>query len=154
MGTRKSERYRYHQTPKLLNFYYHKKNKTSGHIWQGRYKSFIVEEKSYYLSLIRYIEANALRAKLVKRAEGWVYGSLAERVFKIREMLDETYIELDNTWKDEVNMPIAQKELNKIRNSVNRQAPLGEESRQLETAVKHGLLSTLNERGRPRKDKL
>ncbi|MDA3945833.1 MAG: transposase [Helicobacteraceae bacterium] len=41
--------------------HYHKKNKTSGHIWQGRYKSFIVEEESYYLSVIRYIEANALR---------------------------------------------------------------------------------------------
>ncbi|NYT27836.1 MAG: hypothetical protein H0A76_08040 [Candidatus Thiodubiliella endoseptemdiera] len=25
--------------------YYHKKNKTSGHIWQGRFKSFIVEKR-------------------------------------------------------------------------------------------------------------
>ena len=39
--------------------YYHKNNKTSGHIWQGRYKSFMVEKDSYYLTLIRYIEANA-----------------------------------------------------------------------------------------------
>jgi putative transposase len=89
----------------------------------------------------------------VKRAEEWIYGSLAERVFNIRTMLDETYIELDNRWKDEVNMTIPQKELNKIRNSVNRQAPLGEESWQLETAIKYGLLSTLNERGRPKKDR-
>ncbi len=37
--------------------YYHKKNKTSGHIWQGRFKSFIVEKDSYYLTLMRYIEA-------------------------------------------------------------------------------------------------
>ena len=29
--------------------YYHKKNKTSGHIWQGRYKRFIVEKESYCL---------------------------------------------------------------------------------------------------------
>jgi len=49
--------------------YYHRKNKTSGHIWQGRYKSFIVQKDSYYLSLLRYIEANALRAKLVNEAE-------------------------------------------------------------------------------------
>ena len=59
--------------------YYHKKNKTSGHIWQGRYKSFIVEKESYYVTLIRYIEANALRAKLVRKAEDWDYGSLIER---------------------------------------------------------------------------
>jgi len=39
-----------------------------------------------------------------------------------------------------------------IRNSVNRQAPLGDEKWQVETAIKYGMLSTLNERGRPRKD--
>ena len=50
--------------------YYHKKNKTSGHIWQGRYKSFMVEQESYYIALIRYIEANALRADLVERKHG------------------------------------------------------------------------------------
>ena len=34
----------------------------------------------------------------------------------------------------------------------NRQAPLGNEKWQVDTATKHGMLSTLNERGRPRKD--
>lgn len=42
--------------------------------------------------------------------------------------------------------------LNNIRNSVNRQVPLGNEKWQIETATKYGMLSTLNERGRPRKD--
>ena len=40
--------------------YYHKKNKTSGHIWQGRFKSFIVEQESYYITLIRYYSTSAL----------------------------------------------------------------------------------------------
>jgi len=35
--------------------------------------------QSYYITLIRYIEANALRAKLVRKAEDWDYGSLIER---------------------------------------------------------------------------
>ena len=43
-------------------------------------------------------------------------------------------------------------ELHAIRNSVNRQAPLGNEKWQVETATKYGMLSTLNQRGRPRKD--
>ena len=42
-------------------------------------------------------------------------------------------------------------ELHNIRNSVNRQAPQGNEKWQVETATKYGMLSTLNERGRPRK---
>ena len=56
--------------------YYHRKNKTSGHIWQGRYKSFIVQKENYYLTLIRYVEANAKRAKLTKDAKTWIYSSL------------------------------------------------------------------------------
>ena len=131
--------------------YYHKKNKTSGHIWQGRYKSFIVEKESYYITLIRYIEANAKRAKLVRKAEEWDYGSLMEREQKHRTILSKPMVELDEDWVAYVNEPIKQNVLNHIRNSVNRQAPLGNEKWQVATAVKYGMLSTLNERGRPRK---
>ncbi len=132
--------------------YYHKKNKTSGHIWQGRYKSFIVEKESYYITLIRYIEANALRAKLVRKAKDWDYGSLIEREHKHRTLLSEPYMELYEEWIEHVNTPIREGELYNIRNSVNRQAPLGDEKWQVETATKYGMLSTLNKRGRPRKD--
>jgi len=45
-------------------------------------------------------------------------------------------------------------ELHTIRNSVNRQAPLGNEKWQTEIATKYDMLSTLNKRGRPRKDVL
>ena len=60
-------------------------------------------------------------------------------------------MELDSNWTEYVNETIYPKELAKIRNSVNRQAPLGEELWQQETAAEFGLLSTLNQRGRPSK---
>ena len=60
-------------------------------------------------------------------------------------------MELYEEWTEYVNTPIKQNELRNIRNSVNRQAPLGNEKWQVETATKYGMLSTLNERGRPRK---
>jgi putative transposase len=131
--------------------YYHKKNRTSGHIWQGRYKSFMVEKESYYLTLTRYIEANAKRAKLVRRAEDWDYGSLIEREHGHRKLLGEMYMTLDEDWVEHVNTSMRKGELDDIRNSVNRQAPLGNEIWQIETAAKYGILSTLNQRGRPRK---
>lgn len=131
---------------------YHKKNKTSGHIWQGRYKSFIVERESYYVSVIRYIEANALRAGLVNNAEDWCYGSLAKRGLTDNEFLCEPLIELGDDWARYVNEPMRMDEIEKIRNSVKRQAPLGEEGWQIETAAQYGLLSTLGNLGRPRKD--
>jgi putative transposase len=131
--------------------YYHKKNKTSGHVWQGRYKSFIVEQESYYVTLIRYIEANALRAKLVDRAETWEYGSLHDRISNDTTIIHEPSMILPDDWAEYVNEPIYPHELEKIRNSVNRQAPLGEPVWQEETAIQFGLLSTLKSRGRPKK---
>jgi len=106
--------------------YYHKKNRSSGHIWQGRYKSFIVEQESYYLSVMRYIEANALRVGLVDEAQKWHYGSLYERTFGKNTFLCEPLVELGDEWKEFVNEPIKMFELETLRNSVNRQAPLGE----------------------------
>ncbi|WP_305908092.1 transposase [Methylomarinum sp. Ch1-1] len=129
--------------------YYHKKNNTSGHVWQGRYKSFIVERESYYITLMRYIEANAKRANLVKNAEDWPYSSLYERLHKNRDLLNTSLIKPNDAWTGYVNKPIYAKELVKIRNSVNRQAPLGVEHWQQKTAAEFGLLSTLNKRGRP-----
>lgn len=131
--------------------YYHRKNKTSGHVWQGRYKSFMIEKESYYITLIRYIEANALRARLVKHAETWDYSSLHNRMLNNTELIHEPLLELPDDWIAYVNEPIYPHELEKIRNSVNRQAPLGEPAWQEETAIKHGLLSTLRSRGRPKK---
>ena len=133
--------------------YYHKKNRTSGHVWQGRFKSFIVEKESYYLTLMRYIEANPKRAGLVNQASKWRFGSLYERVHANRSLLDEPFMELGNRWPEYVDEPIHTEELAKIRNSVNRQAPLGRPEWQRETAAELGLLSTLNRRGRPRKEK-
>lgn len=131
--------------------YYHRKNKTSGHVWQGRYKSFIIEKESYYISVMRYIEANALRAGLVTKGEEWIYGSLHERVSTERVLLSEPSIEIGDDWINYVNEPMKMYEIEKIRNSVNRQAPLGEEGWQMEVAAQYGLLSTLGNRGRPKK---
>ena len=131
--------------------YYHRKNKTSGHVWQGRYKSFIIEKESYYISVMHYIEANALRADLVTKGEEWIYGSLHERVSTERVLLSEPSIEIGDDWINYVNEPMKMYEIEKIRNSVNRQAPLGEEGWQMEVAAQYGLLSTLGNRGRPKK---
>ena len=36
---------------------------------QGRYKSFVLEGESYFLTFCRYVERNAARAGVVERAE-------------------------------------------------------------------------------------
>ena len=40
-----------------------------GHLYQGRYKSFLCQDDNHFLTLARYVERNAKRANLVKNAE-------------------------------------------------------------------------------------
>ena len=54
--------------------YFNKKNKRTGHLWQGKYYSCILDEKHLY-SVIRYVENNPVRANLVKNPEEWEWSS-------------------------------------------------------------------------------
>jgi putative transposase len=47
-----------------------------GHLYQGRFKTFPVEENDSFYTLCRYVERNALKAQAVARAEDWRWGSL------------------------------------------------------------------------------
>jgi REP-associated tyrosine transposase len=58
---------------------YHKHYGTSGHVWQGRYKSFIVQDNDHLLTVARYIEANPVRAGLSATAAQWPWSSHAVR---------------------------------------------------------------------------
>jgi len=50
---------------------YHRHYRTSGHVWQGRYKSFIVEHDRHLLTVVIYIEGNPVRIDLVQSADEW-----------------------------------------------------------------------------------
>jgi len=60
---------------------YHAKGQTMGygHVYQGRYKSLLVEGDRHFLTLVRYVERNAKRAGLVQRAEEWPWSSVYVR---------------------------------------------------------------------------
>ena len=56
-----------------------KKSIGEGHLYQGRYKSFLCEEDAHFLTLVRYVERNAKKANLVKKAELWKWSSVWRR---------------------------------------------------------------------------
>jgi putative transposase len=61
---------------------YHRHYQSSGHVWQGRFKAFPIQQDEHLLTVLRYIERNPLRAGLVARAEDWLWASLRERAGK------------------------------------------------------------------------
>jgi putative transposase len=132
--------------------HYHEKHGTTGHVWQGRYKHFVVQNDHYLLTVLRYVERNALRAGLVARAEAWRWGSLNWRVRRDPTLaLSPPPVTLPSWWRDFVNQPQTAAELEAIRTSVNRQRPFGEPEWIEATAREAGLEQSLCNVGRPRR---
>ena len=55
---------------------YHRHYGGSGHVWQGRFKDFPVQDDEHYLTVLRYVERNPLRAKAVARSQDWEWWRL------------------------------------------------------------------------------
>ncbi|MGH8104187.1 MAG: transposase [bacterium] len=55
---------------------HHLRHRSSGHLWQGRFKAFPIQEDEHLLTVLRYVEANPPRAGLVSRAQDWEWSSL------------------------------------------------------------------------------
>ncbi len=120
----------------------------SGHLYQGRFKSFPVQGDEHFLTVCCYVERNALRAGLVQRAEEWRWGSLGRRrVAESRPRLSAEPVAWPADWLAEVNRPQTEAELEALRRSVERGQPYGGEVWMKRTAGRLGLLSTLRARG-------
>lgn len=132
--------------------HYHEKYGTNGHVWQGRFKHCPVQSDQYLLTLLRYVERNALGSKLVSKAEDWPWGSLCWRIRAQSPIaLAQPPIELPHWWRDFVNQPLTIAELDAIRTSINRQRPYGGPDWVEEKAREASLQQTLVNVGRPRK---
>ena len=74
-----------------------------GHIYQDRYHARPIWTERYYINVVRYVEANPLRANLVSAAEKWRWSSLYERLGHPRGILDEGPMPLPADWLEIVN---------------------------------------------------
>ncbi|OIJ16383.1 transposase [Anaerobacillus alkalilacustris] len=55
--------------------YYNWKYKTTGHLFQDRFKSENVETDQYLLTVVRYIHQNPVKAGIAKRVDQWMWSS-------------------------------------------------------------------------------
>jgi len=54
---------------------FNRRHERVGHVFQGRFKSILVESEVYLLELSRYIVLNPVRAKMVRSAKDWRWSS-------------------------------------------------------------------------------
>ena len=134
----------------VRNYHHHYGTCGHGHIWQGRFKNFPIEQDEHLLRVLRYVEANAVRANLVRRAEDWSWGSLRSGDNEVPE-LAEWPVSRPAHWLEYVNAP-AGEDLKDLRNSVQRGTPYGKRQWQEYVATTCGLEFTLRPPGRPKRD--
>jgi putative transposase len=126
---------------------------SSGHIWQGRFKAFPVQEDDHLRVLLRYIERNPLRAGLVERAEDWPWSSLHQRpsAASASIRLDPGPAPRGADWVEAVNAPMFDSDVALVRESIRRDRPLGDLTWTLAAATNLGLEYSLRPPGRPRR---
>jgi putative transposase len=133
----------------------HRRSAGSGHLYQGRFKSFPVEQDDHFYAVTRYVERNPLKANLVLRAEDWRWGSLHRWLSGTaaeRALLSAWPLPRHRGWVDHVNAPQTPAEVEGMRRSIERGAPFGSQRWSERTIKRLGLEATVRPRGRPRKE--
>ena len=133
---------------------HHARHGGGGHLYQGRFKSFPVQDDYHLLTLLRYVESNPLRGErpLVRRPAAWKWCSFAARATDAgAELLDEWPVDVPKDWARLVAEPLEDREREAVLASLRRGRPLGGERWTKRAAHRCGLSHTLNPRGRPRK---
>ncbi|MBU1557703.1 transposase [Patescibacteria group bacterium] len=130
-----------------------KKTIGQGSLYQGRYKSFICQDDSHFLTLVRYVERNPKKANLVKKAESWKWGSVWRRengTDKQKKLLSEWIISEPKGYLKYLNEPQGESEEKAIQNAIHKSCPYGGDSWKSRVVKKFGLESTLKGVGRPK----
>ena len=131
----------------------HRRSTGTGHLYQGRFKSFPIQEDEHLYTVARYVERNALRANLVQRAEAWRWASLfrwLRAAAEDRRLLAPWPVPRQAHWVEHVNEPLTEAELTAVRRSVERGTPFGSERWRDRAIDRLELHSTLRPRGRPK----
>ena len=137
-----------------MRWHAHYKTGGTGHLYQGRFKSFPIQSDGHLLTVMRYVERNPVRADFIELAEDWVWGSAHVRRRSPEErrwLATPDDPRLPRTWRSWVNKVETEAELLAVRNSVKRGLPFGDSQWTKSCAVRLGLESTTRPRGRPKK---
>lgn len=135
---------------------WHARTKTTGygHLYQGRYKSFLVEADTHLWTLLAYVERNPLRARLVKSLKNWPWSSYYKRLFGTplqKKLLATKSITWPSNYERLLTLNEEDEKLKIIRNSVNRGRPYGGDSWTIKVMKEFDLEITNRRRGRPKK---
>ena len=122
-------------------------------LYQGRYKSFICQNDDHFLKLVRYVEKNPKKSKLVRRAEQWRWSSAWRKKYgtaKQKGLLSNWLIPMPKNYFLWINQPQSKQEQEIIEMSIKKSAPLGDINWREKIINKFDIQSTIRSVGRPK----
>jgi putative transposase len=127
-----------------------------GPVYQGRFKSFPVQDDGHFSTLLRYVERNPLRAGIVGRAERWRWSSLGQIGRPVEKevpliSISPWPVRRRSDWVQWVNTPQTTAETAALAHAMTNSRPFGSESWTARTELRLAL-GPLRPRGRPRKE--
>lgn len=130
---------------------YHDHYRTSGHIWQGRFKSFVIQGDDHFISIFRYAEGNPVRAALVDSAHKWPWSSHRSSIgLQASSLIDPPPFLLPQGWGEFVNQTMKPKELDNIHKCISHSLPFGDDEWKRKLSEQYGIKCHLKKRGRPK----
>ena len=131
------------------------KNTTGqGHLYQGRYKSFICQQDDHFITLMRYVERNAKKANLCKLAQDWKWSSIWRREngsADQKKILSDWPVDVQENYLELVNQALETDKEKIIDTTIEKGNPYGDSDWMAKVVKKFGLEQTLRGVGRPRK---
>jgi len=143
--------------------YFNKKYGGVGHVWQGRYKSSLIDKENYFIWCGLYVELNPARAGLVVRPEDWRWSSYNFYAFGKVDPLMERLVDVDPYYLQLGNSPEErQKRYRQDTEGVMKEKSLKDIREKLNEGIFGSLnfikemkekfkIGSLRERGRPTK---
>jgi putative transposase len=123
-----------------------------GHLYQGRYKSFICQNDNHFITLVRYVEQNALKAHLVEKAENWKWSSVWRREngnSEQKKLLSVWPVDFPDDYLSILNQLHMQTGDEEIEKAIIKSKPFGDDYWVANTVKQFGLEQTLRDVGRP-----
>lgn len=141
--------------------WFNHKYQRSGTLWEGRFRASLIDSERYFLTCMRYIELNPVRAGLCASPQEFAWSSCAHHLGSQRDLLitehplfwslGNTPFERDAAYGELLGQGLAEDDRKKITEAVLRGRPMGEPNFLKQLANQNGRFAAPRTRGRPRK---
>lgn len=140
---------------------FNRRHRRSGTLWQGRFKSCLVDSERYLLTVYRYIELNPVRAVMVERPEQYRWSSVHANLSLQDDVVvtpHPAYLALDvnpvvrtQAYGEWLRQGVSEDDLKRVREHLQKERALGDRTFQALVELALGRPVAARPRGRPRR---